>query len=126
MRCIFLQIYLEFLLLAICHSDPGFIEQLLLIFAKTHRLAPAHISVKGNIRFKLRFNTQHGDTDLHWRVILTKDEGQETEYLVRSIRCEVPTHSDASYEERVGQIKYNMAGECSELLIDEEQRAVLR
>ena len=93
------------------------------------------------IPFKLRFNTQHGDTDLYWRVIIIRQvhdgkrqahddkqqaDEEETEYLVRSVVCEVATHSDASFDMAAGKIKYNMAGVCGELTIDGEGNALLR
>ena len=84
-------------------------------------MAPASVSVRGNIHFKLRFNTTHGDTDLYWRVIIG-----DAEYLVRSLVCKVDTWSDASFDERAGQIKYHIAGVCTDFDIDEELRAILK
>jgi hypothetical protein len=95
------------------------------------------VTIKGNIHFKIRFNTLHGDTDLYWRVITSprpspEERGvldtlrEEQEYLVRSVSCKVETHSDASFDKTAGKVKYNMAGACSELMIDEQLNAVLR
>jgi hypothetical protein len=77
--------------------------------------------LKGNIAFKLRFNTAHGDTDLYWRVIV-----DDTEYLTRSVRCKVETCSDASFDKTAGVVKYHIAGVCSELMIDENLNAVFK
>lgn len=78
------------------------------------------VLLSGKIIFKLRFNTTHGDTNLYWRVIIG-----DTEHLVTTLQCNVSTHSDASYDERAGMIKYHIAGECSEFSIDENGNAFL-
>lgn len=74
--------------------------------------------LNGNIDFKVRFNTQHGDSDLFWRVII-----DDKEYLVRSLHCKVDTYSDASFDKNAGFIKYHIAGVCKEFVIDEELNA---
>ncbi len=79
------------------------------------------VSLKGNINFKLRFNTAHGDTDLYWRVFI-----DEQEYLVNSLHCMVHTFSDRSFDEKAGMIKYNMAGVCNEFIIDENRTAIFK
>jgi len=79
------------------------------------------VSLKGNIRFKIRFNTAHGDTDFYWRVII-----DDTEYLARSVNCNVATFSDASFDKNANAVKYHMAGVCSDFSIDEEGRAVFK
>jgi hypothetical protein len=81
----------------------------------------SNVIIRGNIQFKLRFNTQHGNTDLYWRVFIGEDE-----YLVRSLRCMVPTESDASFDKKAGVIKFNMAGTCSEFIIDEKGEAFFK
>jgi hypothetical protein len=75
----------------------------------------------GTIPFKIRFNTQHGDTNLFWRVIIGDDL-----YLATAIDCRVPTYSDASFDARQNAMKYNLAGVCNEFIIDEEERAILK
>lgn len=84
-------------------------------------MADEPISVKGNIHFKIRFNTAHGDTDLYWRVII-----DDTEYLVRNLMCKVDTYSDASFDKKAGVIKYHIAGDCTDFYIDETLNAFLR
>jgi len=69
----------------------------------------------------------YGDTDLYWRIIIAPfdaDQG-DMQYLSRSQQCNVATYSDVSYEEGAKAIKYNLAGVCNELVIDEEGKAVL-
>lgn len=77
------------------------------------------LRLSGDIHFRLRFNTRHGDTNLYWRVFI-----QDREYLAASIKCLVPTHSDASFDPTANEIKYNMAGSCREFTIDEQGHAV--
>ena len=76
------------------------------------------IALKGNIRFKLRFNTTHGGTNLFWRVII-----DDTEYLATSLQCQVPTFSNASFDAKANSVKYHIAGECREFMIDEDGNA---
>lgn len=71
------------------------------------------ILLKGDLHFKLRFNTMHGDTGLYWRVII-----DDREYLVKTIHCKVETWSDSSFDTRANAIKYNMAGKCTGFHID--------
>ncbi len=78
-------------------------------------------SIKGDIDFKIRFNTQHGDTELYWRIIIGN-----TEYLANSLHCLVPTYSDASFDERAGAIKYHMAGSCIEFCLNEVHKAIFK
>ena len=73
------------------------------------------------IEFKLRFNTTHGDTNLYWRVIIDDEE-----YLATTLNCQVPTRSDASYDERAAAVKYHIAGSCTEFYIDEDNNAFFR
>lgn len=73
------------------------------------------------IYFRVRFNTAHGDTDLYWRVIV-----DGTEHLVRNLRCEVPTFSDEWLDPAVGKVKYHIAGECVEFVIDNELTAIFK
>lgn len=68
--------------------------------------------------FKIRFNTNYGDTDLYWRVIV-----DDTEYLVRNIICNVPTHSESSFDSRANAQKWHIAGVCSAFTISEEKIA---
>lgn len=75
--------------------------------------------LRGNISFKLRFNTSHGDTNLYWRVII-----DDNEYLVRSVHCNVPTFSESSFDNKAGMVKFHMAGRCSEMTIDENLNAM--
>jgi len=77
------------------------------------------ISLKGDLHFKLRFNTMHGDTDLYWRVII-----DEVEYLVKSVHCKVDTWSDSSFDIKANAIKYNMAGICKDFSVDETGKGV--
>jgi hypothetical protein len=77
------------------------------------------ITQTGRLLFRLRFNTAHGDTELYWRVIIN-----DTEYLVRTLQCNVATYSDAWFDPIAGTIKYHIAGVCSEFCIDEEMNAV--
>jgi hypothetical protein len=81
-------------------------------------VASGLISIKGNIHFKIRFNTLHGDTDWFWRIII-----EDVEYLARHVNCMVPTQSDASFDKNAGVIKYHMAGDCKEFNIDEAGNA---
>jgi len=91
----------------------------------------APFSITGNLFFKIRFNTTHGDSDLYWRIILDERGADslptpyEREILVCSLHCKVETYSDASFDERAGTIKYHIAGCCSELQINEAGHAVL-
>lgn len=78
------------------------------------------ISLQGVFLFKIRFNTTHGDTDLYWRVII-----DDTEYLVRTLQCNVATHSDASFDKNAGTIKYHIAGTCTAFVIDNELNALI-
>lgn len=79
------------------------------------------IKIVGPVQFKLRFNTAHGETDFFWRVII-----DDTQYLARSIDCQVPTQSDASFDKTANCIKYHIAGTCNEMLIDEEYNLILK
>jgi hypothetical protein len=81
--------------------------------------------MKGNIQFRLRFNTMHGDTDLYWRVIIIEDN-EPKEFLARSVNCMVPTCSDASFDKNANAIKYHMAGNCTEFNIDCDGKATLK
>jgi hypothetical protein len=82
-------------------------------------MAIGPITMKGNIHFRIRFNTVHGDTDLYWRVIIDDEE-----YLARSLHCKVETRSDASFDTRAGVIKYHIAGDCHEFHLDEDGQAI--
>lgn len=73
------------------------------------------------INFKFRFNTAHGDTNLFWRVFIDNQE-----YLVKSLNCQVPTCSDASFDEKAGMVKFNMAGVCNEFIIDDNKNAIFK
>lgn len=79
------------------------------------------IALSGDIFFKIRFNTTHGDTDLYWRVII-----DEVEYLANSIHCKVDTWSDTSFDKTAQAIKYHIAGQCSKFYIDEAKKAVFQ
>ena len=81
----------------------------------------ANVVLTGNINFKIRFNTTHGDTDLYWRVII-----DEIEYLANSIHCKVETWSDASFDNKAQAIKYHIAGSCSVFHIDETRKAIFQ
>lgn len=54
------------------------------------------LSITGDMHFKIRFNTAHGDTDFYWHVIVTPLPGaeEEQEYLARSVHCKVDTYSE--------------------------------
>jgi hypothetical protein len=78
------------------------------------------VTLKGDLHFKLRFNTMHGDTDFYWRVIIDDEE-----YLVKSIHCKVETWSDASFDTRANAIKYNMTGKCREFYVDDDGKGIL-
>jgi len=77
------------------------------------------ISIKGDIYFKIRFNTMHGDTDFYWRVII-----DEREFLACSVRCKVETYSDKSFDKNANTIKYHIAGKCTEFCITEDNTAL--
>lgn len=77
------------------------------------------IIIKGDIFFKIRFNTMHGDTDLYWRVLI-----DEQEFLVNSVLCKVDTYSEQSFDKNAGAIKFHIAGTCSEFKILEGKKAV--
>ena len=77
------------------------------------------IAIRGDYFFKIRFNTMHGDTDLYWRVIIDNKE-----FLVHSVHCNVATYSDQSFDKNANAIKYHMAGNCTELLINEDRKAI--
>jgi len=79
------------------------------------------ISISGNIHFRIRFNTTHGDSQLYWRVII-----DEQEYLATSLHCNVPTFSDASFDKKANALKYHIAGECKEFALDEHCKAVFK
>lgn len=71
--------------------------------------------------FKIRFNTLHGESDLYWRVII-----DDTEYLVRSVKCYVNTYTDASFDTNAGTIKYHIAGAFTVMNIDLNLNAVFK
>jgi hypothetical protein len=77
------------------------------------------ISLRGNLQFKIRYNTMHGDTDFYWRVIIDDEE-----YLVKEVHCKVETWSDASFDIRANALKYNMAGACKEFYVDENGKGI--
>jgi hypothetical protein len=52
-------------------------------------------------KYHVRFNTQHGDTDLVWRIF---ENGQE--HLVRSFEILVPVQGECTQEH--GQAKWNV------------------
>jgi hypothetical protein len=79
------------------------------------------ITLKGDIHFKMRFNTTHGDTNLYWRIII---EGEQ--YLARSIQCYVATYSDRSYDNTAREIKYHISGDCREFILDKDKNAVFK
>ena len=76
------------------------------------------VKIEGNIFFKIRFNTMHGDTTLYWRVIIGDDE-----YLARSLDCKVNTFSDESFDKIANTTKWHIAGICRYFYLDEEGRA---
>lgn len=69
------------------------------------------------MKFKIRFNTAHGETDLYWRIIIG-----DNEYLVSSVQCDVPTFSDASFDERANTVKYHIAGFCTDFCTDNSNK----
>lgn len=79
------------------------------------------VTKPGELLFKIRFNTAHGDTDLYWRIIIG-----EQEHLARSIHCAVPTYSESSFDKKAGAIKYHMAGKCHEFYMDDAKNAFLK
>lgn len=79
------------------------------------------ISLEGDIHFKIRFNTAHGDTDMYWRIII-----DDVEYLANSVRCKVETFSDASYDKKAGAIKYHIAGQCKLFYVDDKEQAMFQ
>lgn len=79
------------------------------------------LQLQGSMHFRLRFNTKHGDTNLYWRIFIN-----DKEYLVSSIQCEVPTHSDTCFDEQANEQKYNIAGYCNEFIVHEDGTAILR
>lgn len=81
-------------------------------------LTPIHLT--GTLHFRIRFNTMHGTTGLYWRVLIGNEE-----YLAATLRCQVPTFTESSYDERAQAVKYHMAGLCSQLTINEAGEAVL-
>jgi hypothetical protein len=74
---------------------------------------------QGDIYFKIRFNTTHGDTDLYWRVII-----DEQEHLAHAVHCNVETWSEASFDKKANAIKYHMAGRCKVFYIDADRKAM--
>ena len=79
------------------------------------------VHIKGNIEFKIRFNTMHGDTDFFWRIIV-----EEEEYLAKTLHCMVHTRSDASFDKKANTIKYHIAGTCIEFMVDENANATFK
>ena len=77
------------------------------------------VHIKGDIEFKIRFNTAHADTNLYWRIII-----DEQEFLTNSILCNVVTYSDHSFDEKANAIKYHLAGKCAEFSIDIEGKGI--
>ncbi len=75
----------------------------------------------GDLLFKIRFNTTHGDSGLYWRIIIS-----EHEYLVRAVHCAVPTSSESSFDDRAGAVKFHMAGKCTEFFLDDLKNAYLK
>lgn len=93
----------------------------LLLFSNFVLMTSNRIFIEGDIYFKIRFNTAHGDTDLYWRVII-----DEEEFLANSLLCKVDTYSESSFDKKANAIKYHMAGVCSEFLIDESKKAIFK
>jgi hypothetical protein len=75
----------------------------------------------GDLLFKIRFNTTHGDSGLYWRIIIG-----ENEYLVGAVHCAVPTCSESSFDERAGAVKFHMSGKCTEFYLDDLKNAYLK
>lgn len=53
-------------------------------------------------KIQIRFNTEHGNTDLLWRVVIDNHE-----YLAKSIQLEVPSHTTTDTLSD-GRIKYHI------------------
>jgi len=67
-------------------------------------------------KYYIRYNTQHEDTDLVWRVICNN-----TEVLVKSIQILVPSFGDTTVENNI--TKYNIA--CfGELKIENDEATI--
>jgi len=62
-------------------------------------------------RYHIRYNTQHGDSDLVWRVF---ENG--TEHLVRNFRIETPMHGECTQEH--GEKKWNVSCEGFMSIVD--------
>ena len=67
-------------------------------------------------KYLIRFNTQHGDSGLTWKVI-----GPEKMYLVAGVNIQVPSHDETSMEGQT--LKYNIA--CEGVLQIENQIAII-
>jgi hypothetical protein len=53
-------------------------------------------------KYWIRYNTQHGNSDLVWRIIYDSEE-----VLVKNIKLKVPSFSDTTIENNI--VKYNIA-----------------
>ena len=76
------------------------------------------VTLKGDIFFKIRFNTMHGETNLYWRVIIGEDE-----YLAATLNCLVNTFSDESFDQKANATKWHLAGRCQHFNIDADGNA---
>ena len=62
-------------------------------------------------RYHIRYNTQHGETDLVWRVF---ENGQE--HLVKNFRIETPMYGESTVEN--GIQKWNVCCEGVMTIVD--------
>lgn len=61
-------------------------------------------------KIQIRFNTEHGNSDLLWRVII-----ENHEYLAQSIQLEVPSHTTTDILPD-GRIKHHITALYNELI----------
>ena len=62
-------------------------------------------------KYYIRFNTEHGNTDYHWRIF-----EDDQEILAKSLNIKVPVHDECTYEN--GIKKWNIACQGNLLMID--------
>ena len=67
-------------------------------------------------KYHIRYNTQHGNTDLFWRIF---ENGQE--YLVKNFRVLVPMYGESTVEN--GVTKWNVA--CNGLMTIQDGVAII-
>ena len=66
---------------------------------------------------KFRYNIQHENTDLRWRLFVKKGDEKEMMYLVTAINCYVPFKTHAEWIDGVGH--YSILAAANRIVIDD-------